>query len=97
MTRPSVDYTDDEDSEPGDFLKTPDPNCRADRVCPCGGVRNWNQELCDCGNGTYWPVEDGEQMKGLVKCAGYKRNKWRRRRNRRKRTEEAASEEQKED
>ena len=67
--------TDDDDSEPGDSLKPADPSCRADRACPYGGIRNWNQERCDCGSGIYWPVEDGENMEGLFKCKGYTENK----------------------
>ena len=40
--------------------------------------------MCDCGNGIYWAVEDGENLEGMVGCAKYKRNRWKRRRNKAK-------------
>ena len=43
--RKQDDYADDDDSEPGDFLKQANPDCRTDRVCPCMKIRNWMSHL----------------------------------------------------
>ena len=40
---------DGEDSEPGDFLRAPDPNCRADRVCPCGAIGTGTRTCATAG------------------------------------------------
>ena len=92
--RKSDQYVEDEDEdhEPGNMTREADPNSRADKACPCGGLRNYWQERCDCGMGMHWPVEGDECLEGLVKCAGYKENRWRSRRNRRKNREEVKEE-----
>ena len=50
---------DEDDDEPGNMFKPEDPDSRADKVCPCGGIRNWYQRNCDCGMAMYWPVGGG--------------------------------------
>ena len=65
-------YGDEEDSEPGNMTREADPNSRADKVCPCGGIRNWWQQRCDCGTGMHWPVEEGDCLDGMFRCKGHK-------------------------
>ena len=60
------------DNEPGNMLKPSDLNSKADRVCPSGGIRNHDQERCDCGMGIHWPIETGESLDGLHRCRGYR-------------------------
>ena len=64
---------DDDDSEPGIMTREGDPESVNDRVCPCGYIRNWWQNQCDCGTGMYWPVETGECVDCMVPCKGYLR------------------------
>ena len=65
-------FENESDGEPGNMLLPEDPNCRKDRVCPCGGLRNWYQKNCDCGTAIYWPVDDNMTLDGLHECAGYR-------------------------
>ena len=90
----------DSDGEPGIMFRPADPGSRADRVCPCGGVRNWFQRNCDCGMAIYWPLEDGEDLEGLHRCQGYRdqKKRWKRaKRNGMKKMPEAQEEEEEEE
>ena len=58
------------DSEPG-MLIPADPDSTADRLCPCGGLRNYDQDHCDCGIGIFWPVEKGERLDGARRPTQY--------------------------
>ena len=91
----------DSDGEPGIMFRPADPGSRADRVCPCGGVRNWFQTHCDCGLALFWPLEDGDDVSMLHRCQGYSdidpRKWWRRaERNGMKEMPEAQEEEEEE-
>ena len=33
----------EDDDEPGNMFKDADPDSRADKLCPCGAIRNWWQ------------------------------------------------------
>ena len=72
---------DDDNEEPGNMFKPEDPDSRADKVCPCGGIRNWYQRNCDCGMAMYWPVEADENVEHMFRCRDYRDQKmrWRRR------------------
>ena len=61
-------------------MKRADPNSRADKVCPCGGIRNWWQTRCDCGTGIHWPVGKGDCLDDLHACKKYRcqQGRWRR-------------------
>ena len=78
MNHGNGDDDSDSDSEPGNMFKERDPNSEADRVCPCGRIRNWWRNQCDCGGGMYWAVEEGEDLDCLSPCEGYvrKRGRW---------------------